>query len=126
MLPASRPMWDAQMETEPPASKGAGGACSGYGDEPPAGPGEVWVRAPGHYFQSCRLYLVPALGPGINDFSSGPANRLATVHIERCARNQSKRGYLQTTVGSGMRWAAITTVLEDGDLLSEARLPSSE
>src|SRR3954469_1655062 len=81
MLLASRPVCDTQMETEAPASKWAGGACSGIGDEPPAAPAEVTVRAPGHYFQSCPLDLVPA-PTGYKRFSwrsaAGPTGPRAT------------------------------------------------
>ena len=50
MLPASRPVWDAQMETEPPASNGPAARVQGYGDEPPACPGrDVWCVRQGTF-----------------------------------------------------------------------------
>src|SRR6476469_3872847 len=39
MLPDSRPVWDAQMETEPPASNVPAARVQWDGDEPPACPG---------------------------------------------------------------------------------------
>ena len=71
MLPASRPVWDAHMETEPPATDGRRRVFRGMATNRRRVLAEMFGACARALFQSWRLHLVPAPRPGTNEFRPG-------------------------------------------------------